>query len=259
MILLSKLKRVMDNQLTFKEMVGQIIKDFNTEYRTIGSLQKIVNHLDELSGTERAKYSHEIDRIKNTIKGYGSLDKDKVLTDRQSARLQSILYKATGTNIIFQTTRIANPWAEIGRYQPPQWSRDTNYYLNQLETSQRSSSDSSSETTSSSSTTFPTGREKLAKDSVMYSVIHGLIDNLQKNVMTSTLVKYVIEYFEISESLIEAELDDSNLNYPQTLEVSDAVLTCLRAHGWNSRGGFNRAPEPKVIVRDLKKIVGDYF
>src|SRR6187431_2525609 len=75
------------SELIFVKLLDKMIK---YDYDTIGSLQDMIRILDKLSDEEKVKHCIIIDKIKNTIKGYGTVNYQK-LTNKQSKNLISVL------------------------------------------------------------------------------------------------------------------------------------------------------------------------
>lgn len=68
-----------------------------------------------------------------------------------------------------------------------------------------------------------------------------LVEKLQKDVLSSTLTNYVLEYLEVV----------NQLESP----IIEKIERILGRHGWNPRGGFDREVNRKELVKDLSQIL----
>lgn len=79
----------MEPENSFFDILEEVLVDFEANYATIESLQKIIHSLDLLSEKEQLKYGECIDSIRKKISEYGTVNKR--LTDKQSDKLFKLI------------------------------------------------------------------------------------------------------------------------------------------------------------------------
>lgn len=249
---------------TFSIVIGRIIQDFDSEYPTINSLQRILEQIQALHPDELTKYKKHITAFQRTIKEYGSVNRR--LTDKQANNIlkllrnsiseESLLSKAEASSalkgsrslVIHDTSSLAglaslsisNTAGKFQIYNQPVLGLPT-------------------VPSSLSQAVNPWTHKKFESDDVIFPIVSNLLTNLDRNVMSSTLNTFVINYFEVLGPIME-EVPDLYL------DLTCKIQSCLESHGWDFTGGssaggrgFRSPPNRNKLVEDLQKIFNDFF
>ncbi len=203
----------------FAKLLESFVVNLNLgKYTSTDSLKNIVEILTPLL----SDFRYPITEITNRIKGFGY---SKSLTQKQIKSLCSLMselltgIKSGATNLkeVINTNK-----------------RKRNINLSQ----------------NIPSTPFIRLNDK--EDSVISEIVLGLIINLSRNVMSSTLNIYVKEYFD-TVSLVVGE------NLARYTGFVNEIEQCLIKYGWNHSLGFIKEPKSKDIITSLQTILDKYF
>lgn len=212
----------------FTALIEKVIGELKDEYKTLGSLSRIMEQIQTLPTDEQIKHSGKIVKIKGIIKGYNIHD-DRALSVRQYNTLQKVLEEVLyGPKKLSKSTR----WPYSTSY--------TNYNINPM----------------------PIYNQvvtviKFDLDDIICGIVFNLIADLNQGSMGSTLTLVIMDYFEV----IESVLADDPIKYK---DITSEIKTCFEKHGWKCKsdktaGGFQTAPNPTALATDLNAIINRYF
>lgn len=226
----------------FRVVIKDIIKEFRYQYLTVNSLHKIIEKLKNISFQEIEKYRSHIVLIEGTINNYGN--DDKMLTYIQRTNIIELLERCLLLNpkcSQHENNFIASPF-EGSNIQNESNNIKSIVEFESLE----------------ENLYYETPKiEKFELDDIIVEVVFGLLSNLSRKVMVSTLTVYVLDYFESSDRIIESHVDKYQ-------HITSEIRKCLETHGWKcktieSAGGFQSEPSQKSLLIDLEKIINRYF
>lgn len=244
--------------LTFQSLILSIINDVKSKhsiYTTITPVRGIIGLIENLSIAEQMKNSQIITKIKTTLKCiecYGT--NNKPLTIRQMTILEDILEEAV-------TSCPKNPNHSI-----QSCPKNPNSSIQTCPKNLNSSIQSCSKNPNSSIQScaninvkpkYFANVKKFDDNDIICEIVFGLLTNLNRNMMASSLTEYVMEYFEIISVILEG-----NKNKYQ--EIASDIQIMFKRHGWKSRsktslGGFHTAPNREKLSLDFNDIVNKYF
>jgi hypothetical protein len=199
----------------------------NDEYSTVESLQTILISINNLPIESLTRYDNRINRIRKLIKGFNG---PRLLTSRQKDTLTRTLIEISKTIIEKTEDKVHTTIYRHG---------STTYFTSTTPSSFYRSDEE-------------TCTEKLTDDcdSAISQVIFTFIIDLSRDVMTSTLNTFVLEYFNTMELFL-------NENSERYSKIADDFAVCLSKHGWEE--GFVKEPKIKDLVLDLENIANKYF
>lgn len=275
---------------TFRAVIKSIIHEFDNEYQTVSSLQKIIKKLQTITFEESIKYRSDIMMIVSSIKNYGN--EDTKLTRQQSMKICELLEESLlsdfkprqykDAQVLNDTNSDYNPnrlWNQnyLNSRRPPSPSE------NKLDLSPLKEDCKSAKSTKvkkldhlnaeNFGNKFPQVNEyrpfkpnqyyndviikKFDSDDVIGEVVFALLTNLSRDVMVSTLTGYIIDYFETVYPIMELDLD-------KYFDITSEIRKCLENNGWRcktveSAGGFQSEPNRQTLINNLSAIVDKYF
>jgi len=226
----------MYNSDPFLQFIAELNADFDTRYTTVYSLQEIPVRICELPRDVQAKNHKWIKTITDSIKSYGVAHKP--LTHWQRTKL---LREINGIHTPAGKSR-SN--IEIGydklRYGASGTGEVT---LNDMEYVNRAIA-------SHDVISIPT--KKYTSDDEITSAVLNLLENMSRNVLSSSLNNFVLDYIEVAATIRES------LPGAYT-DVMKDVDDCLKKHSWRISGGFQSEPNRLKIIEDLHTIINRYL
>ena len=221
---------------TFKDIVQNILNNFEINYTSIHELEQIKELITGLSYEEKIDNQNHIHLILKTIKGFGQSIENKRLTNRQINTLKNVLESGETAFQNKQINRSKNrPKYGETAFQNKQINRSENI-------------------PKYGETLFTV--KQLPTDDIIFTVISELLINLDRNSLDSCLNVYVLEYYSIITDILAMESSDY-------VNVTNEINDCLIKHGWGfqskSGQGFHTSPNRKELINDLVAIMNKYF
>ena len=204
------------SELIFVKLLDKMIK---YDYDTIGSLQDMIRILDKLSDEEKVKHCIIIDKIKNTIKGYGTVNYQK-LTNKQSKNLISVLQQFEFSDKIVMPEK--SPIDKLICNQT-EWKTDADVKANIV---------------------------KINPDDTIYSIILNLLTNLSYDTLSSQMNNVIVDYLDMVNDILIYE--------PKYINVTNEIEIMLKNNGWTS-SGFYSEPNKNKLIEQLQPIINKYL
>ena len=256
----------MQPQNLFEDLVNTFSCNHNT---SIQELYNFIEELDKLPDYEKDAHHLHIELIKNTVKGYGKLTDDTkkfTLTDKQIDRFKLALHNRCGN----KKRRTHNPSLMMEPYDPLSTMIKIQHLssipsLQPIYPSNLYEFNFSQDDPSSIPSLAPiyhnyinNKKPDFGEDDVIFSIVFGLLINMNRDTTGSSLTNYILEYLESIEILLES---DDEKRY---VDITRNITRCLENYGWicknaNTLGGFKTEPKRVELVKDLEKIVNLYF
>ncbi len=145
------------------EIFKYLIENIN-HYNTIDSLQEIVEKLDLIEDTQ---YSDIVNKIKNTIKGYGK--NNNILTNKQT------------NNLIHVISQYDPNYTNIKQFNTSKCKSYKNYNLDHLEN-------------------FIYKKELLDKEDMIYDIMMMFKNNLTGG-LSSSITNIIVDYFDMIQDI----------------------------------------------------------
>lgn len=273
-----------------RQILNDIRNPSSGKYATVDSLQNIVLRLAELNPHDKTIYAEHIDHIKKTIREFGAGGGCKRLTCKQCDRVEECLDQAlhlmrprvnvskkykkhksyVSPSLLNEASSLKIPaisdepsssnndspalsdrWQSIepimnaGDYvdfseRNPRWE-DRNGTIN--------FGPAGPKYNDSLGIVYPL--QTILDDEIMGPIVFNLLENMSRNVMGSTLNRYVLEYMEMSAGILIQE--------PEKYDgVCRNIFQCLERFGWTDQG-FYTDPDRIGIVNELQNIYNAYF
>lgn len=220
----------------------QSIRDeiFNPQDYECINRESIVKAIAMLSDKETEKNKEVIRTIEKTLRSFGNIE---FLNSKQHERLKKDINKTIDKKERFgiQTRNYGfipsfksynDRWYDSGK--PPKY--DCGKFSNNR-----------------AGNGYPNSTPKLSTECEMFGVVAALLDNLNKNIMDSSITPIVLEFFELSTFFLEEnpELYGNFMN---------EMKECFIMNGWKfpdetTSGGFHTSPNRKKIVEDVNVII----
>jgi hypothetical protein len=245
--------------MEFPKILGQIIVDFEYKYHNVHSLQEIVDKINSLSVEEKIKYNGHIFLILSKIED--CVKNNKRLTDEKDTNI---------FNTIKGRYNLLKPLDCGEREFEAFLSREENTSNNEkdiLEDDFAAFLPREEKFTNHNGvrekefendfTSFLAKEKKFEPDDIYMTILSNLINNLNRDVMGSSLTNYIIEYFEVVHSIMETEPD-------KYLEITSEVVKWLGLYGWNNDRfdgsiGFQTEPDRIGLADNLTTIMTSHL
>jgi hypothetical protein len=233
-----------------------LLNKLKFEYNTIKSLQNIINILDNMTEEEKFKNSIIIDKIKNTIKGYGTGNK---LTNNQHNTLVNIIQHYLNQNEFISCHR--RDQNELIPCQRRDFSTEADEIASLTADGIASltadgiaslTADEIASLTADGIASLTAIKNKIIKidsSDIMYSVILNLYTNLSYNVLSSSINLIIFNYFDMVKDLHESY---------KYIDMTTEIENMLKNNTW-TESGFYSEPNQYKLIEDLQSIMNKYL